>query len=245
MRTRSARPASRGSRAVRRWTPGSNGVSVRGSKRGSVGGSLRRPLLRSVLGLAAVVALAAAAAVGPLLATPASAHDYLVDSSPKAGSTQTTPIHSVKLTFDDVVLDLSKSGPGGLLQVTGPDGRSTHFETACPTISDRNISVPVALGGAGKYLVTWQIVSADGHVVSDSISFTYAPPAGTKAAAGSAASPCKSAGATAAPTAGAGTAEGTVNAGAIVIVVVIVGAIVLLAVAAVVVILLTRRRREE
>ena len=205
----------------------------------------RAGVRRSIGALAAVVALAAAVAVGPLLAAPANAHDYLVDSSPKAGSTQTTPIDKVSLTFDDVVLDLSRSGPGGLLQVTGPDGASTHFETGCPTISDRNVSVPVALGGAGKYLVTWQIVSADGHVVSDSITFTYAPPAGTKAAAGSSASPCKGAGATAAPTAGAGTAEGTVNSGAIVTVVVIAGAIVLLALVAVIVILLTRRRRTE
>lgn len=205
----------------------------------------RAGVRRSIGALAAVVALAAAVAVGPLLVAPANAHDYLVDSSPKAGSTQTTPIDKASLTFDDVVLDLSRSGPGGLLQVTGPDGASTHFETGCPTISDRNVSVPVALGGAGKYLVTWQIVSADGHVVSDSITFTYAPPAGTKAAAGSSASPCKGAGATAAPTAGAGTAEGTVNSGAIVIVVVIAGAIVLLALVAVIVILLTRRRRTE
>ena len=70
----------------------------------------------------AVAALVAAAVIGPLAAAPASAHDYLVDSSPKAGSTQTAPIDSVKLTFDDVVLDLSKTGPGALLQVTGPDG---------------------------------------------------------------------------------------------------------------------------
>ncbi|GAB3611149.1 hypothetical protein GCM10027414_32750 [Humibacter ginsengiterrae] len=206
-------------------------------RRRSIGHALRAGI--------AVAALAAAAVVGPLAAAPASAHDYLVDSSPKAGSTQTTPIDSVKLTFDDVVLDLSKTGPGALLQVTGPNGAGKHFETGCPTISDRKVTVPVALGGPGKYLVTWQIVSADGHVVSDSIQFTYAPPAGTKAAAGSSTSACKSAGATAAPKAGAGTAQGTVNSGAIVIVIVIAGSIVLLALIAVVVIALTRRRSRE
>lgn len=206
-------------------------------RRRSIGHALRAGI--------AVAALAAAAVIGPLAAAPASAHDYLVDSSPKAGSTQTTPIDSVKLTFDDVVLDLSKTGPGALLQVTGPNGAGKHFETGCPTISDRNVTVPVALGGAGKYMVTWQIVSADGHVVSDSIQFTYAPPAGTKAAAGSSTSACKSAGATAAPKAGAGTAQGTVNSGAIVIVIVIAGSIVLLALIAVVVIALTRRRSRE
>ncbi|WP_022901153.1 copper resistance CopC family protein [Humibacter albus] len=200
--------------------------------------------MRRLTGWVAAVALVAAAALGTFVAAPASAHDYLVDSSPKAGSTQTTPINKVRLTFDDVVLDLAKSGPGALLQVTGPNGKATHFETGCPTISGRQVSVPVSLGKSGKYLVTWQIVSADGHVVSDSIQFTYAPPAGTKTSAGASASPCKGAGAaaTAAPTAGAGTAEGTVNSGAIVIVVVIAAGIVVLALIAVVVILLTRRR---
>jgi methionine-rich copper-binding protein CopC len=198
-------------------------------------------MIRRATALAAAVAFVAAAALGALGATPASAHDYLVASSPKANSTQTTPIDSVKLTFDDVVLDLTKSGPGALLQVTGPDGASRHFETGCPTVSGRNVTVPVALGGPGKYQATWQIVSADGHVVSDSITFTYAPPSGTKAAPGTVASACKSAGATAAPTAGAGTRQGTIDSGAIVIVVVIAAAIVLLAIVAVVVILLTRR----
>lgn len=200
---------------------------------------------RRFTALAAAVAVVAAAAVGMLSAAPASAHDYLVDSTPKADSTQTAPLRSVSLTFDDVVLDLARSGPGALLQVTGPDGASTHFETGCPTIADRVVTAPVALGGPGTYRITWQIVSSDGHVVSDSITFRYAPPAGTKAAAGTATSACKGAGASAAPSAGAGTAQGTVNSGAIVIVVVIAAAIVLLALGAVLVIVLTRRRGRD
>ncbi|MHA7985217.1 copper resistance CopC family protein [Rathayibacter sp. CAU 1779] len=204
---------------------------------------IRLPGRRGLSAAAAVVALAAAAAIGVLTSAPASAHDYLVDSSPKAGSTQTTPLDSVRLTFDDVVLDLAQTGPGALLQVTGPDGASTHFETGCPKVQDRDVTAPVALGGPGKYLVTWQIVSADGHVVSDSITFTYAPPAGTKAAKGSADSACKGAGATSTARAGAGTAQGTVNSGAIVVVVVIAVAIVVLALIAVLVLVLTRRRR--
>lgn len=198
-------------------------------------------MIRRASAIAAVVALAAAAAIGALGIAPASAHDYLVASSPKANSTQTSPIDTVKLTFDDVVLDLTKSGPGALLQVTGPNGASRHFETGCPTVRDREVTAPVSLGSPGEYRVTWQIVSADGHVVSDSIAFSYAPPAGTSAAAGTSTSACKSAGATAAPTAGAGTAQGTVDPGAIVIVVVIAVAIVLLAAIAVLVIVLTRR----
>ncbi|GAB3393812.1 hypothetical protein GCM10027568_23390 [Humibacter soli] len=195
--------------------------------------------------LAAAAALGATALLGVFVAAPASAHDYLVASTPKAGSTVTTPPHEVSLTFDDVVLDLSKTGPSALLQVTGPGSGSKHFETGCPTVSDRNVSAPVALGGPGVYKATWQIVSADGHVVSDSITFTYRPPAGTKEAAGSSVSPCKGAGSTAAATAGAGTPEGTVSSSAIVVVVVIAVAIVVLALVAVLVIVLTRRKSQE
>lgn len=200
---------------------------------------MRRARLAAI---AAGVGLVAAAAIGALSAAPASAHDYLVGSSPKADSVQTTPIDAVRLTFDDVVLSLSTTGPSALLQVTGPDGASTHFETGCATVSGRDVTAPVDLGGPGKYRVTWQIVSADGHVVSDSIEFTYRPPAGTKASAGSAVSACKGAAATAAPGSSTGTAQGTVNSGALVIVVVIVAAIVILALVAVLVIVLTRRR---
>jgi copper resistance protein C len=41
------------------------------------------------------------------------------------------------------------------------------------------MSTPAVLGAPGKYKVIWQIVSADGHVVSDEYSFTWAPATGT------------------------------------------------------------------
>jgi methionine-rich copper-binding protein CopC len=194
--------------------------------------------------LAAALVLMGSVLLGVFVAAPASAHDYLVASSPQADSTVTAPLHSVDLTFDDVVLDLNTSGPSALLTVTGPDGAARHFETGCPTVSGRDVTAPVDLGGPGKYLVTWQIVSADGHVVSDSIQFAYQPPAGTKEAAGASADPCKGYGAAAstAPKAGQGTAQGTVDPNAVVIVVAIAVVIVVLALAAVLIIVLTRRR---
>jgi hypothetical protein len=70
------------------------------------------------------------------------------------------------------------------VQVTGPDGQGTHYETGCATDAGRSVSVPVALGGSGEYRVTWRVVSADGHPVSDSIAFTYQAPAGAAASAG-------------------------------------------------------------
>jgi hypothetical protein len=110
----------------------------------------------------------------------------------------------VTLTFNDVILDLGTPGGAGgdastgsgsvaggssIVQVTGPDAQGTHFETGCATNSGRTVSVPVALGGSGQYTVTWRVVSADGHPVSDSIAFTYQAPAGATAAAGTADGP--------------------------------------------------------
>lgn len=97
------------------------------------------------------------------------AHDYLVSSNPKPNGTVTTAPSRITLTFDDIVLD-KPARPQ--ITVQGPDGR--YYETGCGAVLDREITTPVALGPTGKYTVTWRIVSADGHPVSDSISFTYA-----------------------------------------------------------------------
>jgi len=165
----------------------------------------RRPVRFAAALAGAALAAAALALVGlgqgggPDGAVPASAHDYLVSSSPAAGSTIDQPPSEVTLTFNDVILDLGAPGGGdasgsspatggsSIVQVTGPDGgQGTHYETGCATNSGRTVSVPVALGGSGDYTVTWRVVSADGHPVSDSIAFTYQAPAGAAAAAGSA-----------------------------------------------------------
>ena len=199
---------------------------------------------RGLLGIGAAVA-ALAIALAP--AAGASAHDYLVSSDPAAGSTVTAPVDAVKLTFNDRVLDLSGNGSSTLLTVTGPGGK--HFETGCATVSDRDVTAPVALGGAGGYTITYQVVSSDGHTVSSSLAFTYRPAAGTHEAAGStspgcrgaapesaASSPASPAPASSQPaTAAPGPDLGVVIGVAIVIVV--------LAVAGVVIVILTSRRR--
>lgn len=138
-----------------------------------------------LLSAAAVVLAAAVLALAP--AAGASAHDYLVASTPKADSTQTTALSKVVLTFDDRVLDLSGDGSSNVVEVTGPGGR--HFESGCPTIADTDVSVPVKLGDSGRYTVTWQIVSADGHTVSSSIGFTYDRPEEAVASAGTGSRP--------------------------------------------------------
>ncbi|HWC24747.1 MAG TPA: copper resistance CopC family protein [Flexivirga sp.] len=130
-------------------------------------------LRRLVIGAVALVL----AVLGVIPA--AQAHDYLVGSTPKLNSTVTTAPKQVSLEFNDIVL--TRPAPPQLT-VRGPDGR--YYETGCATVTDTTVKVPVALGGAGKYTVTWRVVSADGHPVSDSISFTYRPKAGVTGAQG-------------------------------------------------------------
>lgn len=98
----------------------------------------------------------------------AQAHDYLVSSSPKANGSVATAPTKVTLTFDDMVLSRPARPQ---VTVKGPDGR--YYETGCGTVADRVVTTPIALGPTGRYTVTWRIVSADGHPVSDTISFSY------------------------------------------------------------------------
>lgn len=136
---------------------------------------------RLLLALLAVITSAGVVVAG---AGAASAHDYLVSSSPAANSVQTRPLTVVRLTFDDLVL--SRPAPP-IVEVVGPGGR--HYETGCATAVDRDVTTPVGLGPSGRYTVTWRIVSADGHAVSQSIGFAYRPPTGAGAEPGTAKPP--------------------------------------------------------
>lgn len=204
-----------------------------------------RTTLTRLLAALALAGGAAALALAP--ASAAAAHDYLVSSDPAAGSTVTAPIHTVKLTFNDIVLDLSGDGTSSIMQVTGPDGASRHFETGCAKAVGRVVTAPVALGGPGTYQVEWQIVSADGHTVSQKLNFTYRPPAGAPRATGTESRPA--CGAPGAPSTAAATtapaANGSTDAGNLGIVIGLASGIIALAVIAVIIVLLTARRRPQ
>jgi hypothetical protein len=127
-------------------------------------GPLRRiaaALAGASLATAAVALVGLAQGSGPDGALSASAHNYLVSSSPASGSTVDAPPSEVTLTFNDVILDLAGAGGAGaggdagggsspaaggssVVQVTGPDGQGTHYETGCATDAGRSVSVPVA-----------------------------------------------------------------------------------------------------
>jgi methionine-rich copper-binding protein CopC len=144
-----------------------------------------RFLTRMATAIAATaLTLAAAGVLATIQASSASAHDYLVSSSPAAGSTLSAPIDSVSMTFNDLVVDFSHDGTSAIVQVTGPDADTRQFETGCATIAGRTITAPVMLGASGRYTVTWRVASADGHPASGHITFNYLAPANSVPALG-------------------------------------------------------------
>lgn len=137
----------------------------------------------------AVAAVAAIVALIPVLgiAASAQAHNYLVSSTPKADETLTALPPSFVITTNDVLLNIDGKGAGFAIEVTDAAGK--YYGDGCVSIEGPAMSMKSALGAAGKYRVTWQAVSTDGHTVSDVYDFTWQPPKSFAPAAGSLTAP--------------------------------------------------------
>ena len=128
--------------------------------------------MRRVLSLAGVGGLVLAGSVLGL-AAPAQAHDYLVGSTPEAGSTVTQLPETFSITTNEALLDLGGQGAGFALEVVDSDG--LYYGDGCVTVAGATMSVAPAIGAAGDYTVVWQGVSADGHTISAEFPFVWAP----------------------------------------------------------------------
>jgi methionine-rich copper-binding protein CopC len=146
-----------------------------------------RPLPR----LVAAVALAGAVVLGGTVvlgsAVPAQAHNFLVGSTPTAGELVTSLPESFSVTTNQPLLDLSGTGAGFAIQVT--DAAGAFYGDGCLTVLGATLSMPASLGAAGTYRVVWQVISEDGHTVSDEYTFEWSPSPGFEPATGSAAPP--------------------------------------------------------
>jgi hypothetical protein len=118
---------------------------------------MRRLVVGAVLAGLAVAALA----------TPASAHNVLTNSTPKAGSSISAGPSQITFTFDAPV----QHGDDRIV-VLGPNG--THWEKhQQASVLGDSVSTDVApLGPAGVYTASYHIISADGHAVAGDITFT-------------------------------------------------------------------------
>ncbi|MFJ3384176.1 MULTISPECIES: copper resistance protein CopC [unclassified Curtobacterium] len=190
---------------------------------------------------ATTLAIAGGAVLG--LAGPASAHNYMIASTPKVDGTLTSLPDAFEITTNDKLLDIGGSGSGFAYRIVGPDKR--YYEDGCVDIDGPSMTTKAALGASGEYEIEWQIVSADGHTVSDEYAFTWKAPAGFTPAKGSATPPtCATAGSASSSSATTGTASGDTDSATSDAIWIGAGGLVVVA-AIVAVLLLVRRRPAE
>lgn len=146
--------------------------------------SLRRWRTSTILGAAVLGSVAG-------MAAPAYAHNSLVGSTPTAGATVTEQPGVISITTNDDLLLLGGEATGTALQVSGPADadQPLYYGDGCVTVSGPTASTTVQLGQPGEYTVVWQIVSTDGHPVSDEFTFTWQPDANQTLAEGSTTAP--------------------------------------------------------
>lgn len=118
--------------------------------------------------LVAVVALGIA-----LSGSAALAHNAVLDEQPVRDSIVAESPITVAITTNDALLGLPGEGQANAIAVQDPSG--AYFGDGCVVLGDKKLEATFALGDAGLYTVTYQFVSADGHSVSDSYTFTFEP----------------------------------------------------------------------
>ncbi|MBE1489439.1 copper resistance CopC family protein [Plantactinospora soyae] len=122
----------------------------------------------------AAAALLAGTLVAVSPASPARAHTELSRTSPAARSTVAKPVSAVTLTFSGLI---KKSGT--TVVVTGPD--KVSYSDAAAQVLDKTITQRVKPLPVGAVTVAWSTVSADGHPIRGTFTFTNkaAPPTPT------------------------------------------------------------------
>jgi copper transport protein len=123
----------------------------------------------------ACVALLAALSVVAASASPARAHAALVRAAPVDGAVLPTAPPVLTLTFNEPVSPL-------LIRLIGPDGEPI----ATPAVAAENATVTVTAPPTlkrGTHVLSWRVISADGHPVGGALMFSIGAPSGPTAAA--------------------------------------------------------------
>lgn len=126
------------------------------------------------------VLVAASAALVALPAMPASAHNYVVATTPAAGAVVTAQPGTVSLETNEDLLDVEG---GSVIRVQGADGR--YYGDGCAVVTGPTATTRTQLGEPGTYTVTWRVVSTDGHPISGTWTFEWQPVDGIALAEGS------------------------------------------------------------
>lgn len=127
-----------------------------------------------------IAATVAALATGLLLAWPASAHAALIDTDPDDGAVLSQAPAEVGLSFNEPV-----RLPAGGIQLFDATGRDLAASSNGEGDKVR-VQLPSGMPD-GSYQISWRVVSADGHPLSGSFSFSIGSPSETVVAAAPAA----------------------------------------------------------
>ncbi|MDO7882318.1 copper resistance CopC family protein [Salinibacterium soli] len=129
---------------------------------------MTRSTLARRAALAGAVALVAASVA---VALPASAHSYLVSSTPGDGEVLATLPAQFSVTANEPLLDLSGDASGFAIQVV--DAAGAFYGDGCFVVSGSTLSMGASLGAPGDYRMYWQVISDDGHPVSGELAFSW------------------------------------------------------------------------
>jgi copper transport protein len=133
----------------------------------------RRPRALAALAAAAVGLLASV-----LPASPASAHAVLQSTNPVANTTVPTAPAEVVLTFSEPVSPVPDR-----IRVLAPDG--ARADRGEPVAREGVLSIPMRTDTPrGTYLVSYRVISADGHPVAGSFTYSVGAPSAAPAADG-------------------------------------------------------------
>ncbi|MEJ0078489.1 MAG: copper resistance protein CopC [Alphaproteobacteria bacterium] len=117
---------------------------------------------------AACAAVVVSLALPIAAAVPASAHATLISSSPADGAVLAAPPSELTLTFNEPVAPL-------VLKLVTPDGRTDVLQAS--RARDAALVIPVhARLPEGTHLLSWRVISLDGHPVGGTIVFSVGAP---------------------------------------------------------------------
>lgn len=95
------------------------------------------------------------------------AHAQLVRAFPKANAKVSQAVKQVKLTFDDDLIVLGDSN-----QITVTNSKKQRVDSANTLVVGNQLTVGLKKLKIGKYKVSYRALSADGHPISATYSFS-------------------------------------------------------------------------
>ena len=114
--------------------------------------------------------IAAAVVLAVLLQAPAAfAHAALVKAEPADGAVVVTAPSVLRLMFNEPVSPLA-------IRLFGPDGGTVSLGEVTAANSAIAIQVPALQNGT--HVLSWRVISADGHPVGGSVVFSIGAPSG-------------------------------------------------------------------